>query len=104
MNTRAFIQNLLAEHTGNEENFNEKGYPKYPPSEDIFRKSQFEKESNMDTFSSPVDPYGNVSFGFNDPEDRNTGNSDINLFIPSSQMEDRQEAVRSEFKKNNPDG
>jgi hypothetical protein len=103
MNTKPIIQNLLAERTENKENFNAKGYPKNPSMEDIFRKTQYESNFSNDNFAAPVDPFGNISFGFNDLEDNNTETSGLNVFNETKKMDDRREAVRKEYKMNNPD-
>lgn len=103
MNKKPVIQNLTAECSGNEKKIKAKGAPKNPSIEDIFRKTEYEKNLDNDNSTAPVEPACDTSFGFTDLKANNCGTSGLIVFVETNEMDDRRKAVRKEYKMNNPD-
>jgi hypothetical protein len=103
MKTIPVNQILIPAQTDNNEKFDAKGYPKYPPTEDIFRKFQDDEEPNPEDFSKPIDTM-NDTIGKNNREDIKNDITGLETTISCCGLNDKQEAVRSEYEKNNPEG
>jgi len=81
----------------NKEN-NFPGYPVYPDSEDIYKKFQEEEEINPEDTSKTKDPNSTNIIRKNDLDDEQ---SDTDLDIPGSELDDQQEVIGSEDEENN---
>jgi hypothetical protein len=84
--------------TDNHEENNLPGYPIYPDSEDIYRKFQEEEEINPEDTSKTKDPNSTNAIRKNDLNDEQ---SDTDLDIPGSELDDQQEVIGSEDEENN---
>ncbi|NOU48053.1 MAG: hypothetical protein HOO86_13470 [Bacteroidales bacterium] len=103
MKTNADNQSLIPERTANNEKFDTKGHPKNPPSEDIFRKFQDNREANPEDFSKPIHSKSDT-IGKNNREDIKNDITGLETTLPCCDFDEEQEAIRSEFVKNNPTG
>ena len=74
------------------------GYPVYPDSEDIYKKFQEEEEINPEDTSKTKDPNSTNIIRKNDLDEEQ---SDTDLDIPGSELDDEQEEIGSEDEENN---
>jgi hypothetical protein len=87
MKTKAFTQNQLVAHTGNEENPDVNRNPEYPPGEFVSKEAIQIDDFIGGGLSSPFDLFENVTVGSNSIEDRNRGVTNFNLPLPDSNPE-----------------
>jgi len=74
------------------------GYPLYPDSEDIYKKFQEEEEINPEDTSKTKDPNSTNIIRKNDLDEEQ---SDTDLDIPGSELDDQLEEIGSEDEENN---
>src|SRR5665647_2309222 len=84
--------------TGNKEGKGLPGYPIYPGDEDIYKKFQEEEEINPEDTSKTKDPNSTNAIRKNDLDDEQSEND---LDIPGSELDDQQEDIGSEDEENN---
>jgi hypothetical protein len=84
--------------TDNHEENNLPGYPIYPDSEDIYKKFLEEEEINPEDTSTTKVPNSTNIIRKNDLDDEQ---SDTDLDIPGSELDDQQEVIGSEDEENN---
>jgi hypothetical protein len=75
------------------------GYPLYPASEDIYRKSKKEMDINPSDLSKKKSP--NVEKGYSNEKGFEDDMSGDDLDVPGSELDDQQESVGSEDEENN---
>ena len=79
---------------------NADGYPLYPESEDIYSKSQEEKDLNPEDISQVKESKEHGKAGKRNEKDFNEDVSGSDLDIPGSELDDNQENVGSEDEEN----
>ncbi len=84
--------------TDNKEENSLPGYPVYPENEDIYEKFLEEKEINPEDPSKTKDPNSTNKIRKNDLDD---DQSEEDLDIPGSELDDHQEDIGSEDEENN---
>ena len=84
--------------TDSEKENNFPGYPVYPDSEDIYRNFLEEEEINPEDTSKLKDPNSNNAIRKSDLEDEQ---SEQDLDIPGSELDDLQEDIGNEDEENN---
>ncbi len=90
--------NLSDNQTDNKEENILPGYPIYPDSEDIYKQFLEEEEINPEDTSKTKDPNSTNIIRKNDLDDEQ---SDTDLDIPGSELDDQQEEIGSEDEENN---
>ena len=90
--------NLSDNQTENKEEISLPGYPVYPDSEDIYNKFREEEEMNPEDPSKTKDPNSTNIIRKNDLDEEQ---SDTDLDIPGSELDDQQEEIGSEDEENN---
>lgn len=90
--------NLPDNQTENEEENSLPGYPVNPDNEDIYRNFLEEKEINPEDISKTKDPNSTNALRRNELDDEQ---SEEDLDIPGSELDDRQEIIGSEDEENN---
>jgi hypothetical protein len=77
------------------------GYPLYPASEDIYNKSQEEKDIDPEDISGTKESNKADKVGMSNEKGFNNYISDSDIDIPGSELDDVQEMVGSEDEENN---
>jgi hypothetical protein len=90
--------NLSDNQTDNKEENILPGYPVYPDSEDIYKKFLEEEEINPEDTSKTKDPNSTNIIRKNDLDEEQ---SDTDLDIPGSELDDQLEEIGSEDEENN---
>lgn len=90
--------NLSDNQTDNMEKNSLPGYPAYPENEDIYRKFLEEEEINPEDTSEIKDPNSTNTIRKNDLDEEQ---SEKDLDIPGSELDDHQEDIGSEDEENN---
>lgn len=90
--------NVSDNQTDNHEENNLPGYPVYPDSEDIYKNFLQEEEINPEDISKTKVPNSNNIIRKNDLDDEQ---SEQDLDIPGSELDDLQENIGSEDEENN---
>ena len=80
-------------------NTNLPGYPLYPPSEDIYKRSKEEQDINPEDITKNKTP--NEKPGTRNEKDFKDDRTGDDLDIPGSELDDEQEKVGSEDEENN---
>ena len=93
--------NLAGRQEGNEEKNTLPGYPIYPASEDIYSKSEEEKDIDPEDISKIKDLNENDKDGSSREKDFNDDISGRDLDIPGSELDDKLEDIGSEDEENN---
>jgi len=84
-----------------EELVDPKGYPLYPPSEDVFNKNIIEKDIDPEDISKTKAPNESSKTGINNEKDFTNYKSGNDLDIPGSELDDDKEKIGSEDEENN---
>jgi hypothetical protein len=90
--------NLPGNQTENKEENSLPGYPVYPDNEDIYKKFQEEEEINPEDTSTTKDPNSTNTIRRNVLDEEQ---SEDDLDIPGSELDDQQERIGSEDEENN---
>jgi hypothetical protein len=90
--------NLSDNQTDNKKENSLPGYPIYPDSEDIYRKFQEEEEINPEDTSKTKVPNSTNEIRKNELDEEQSEND---LDIPGSELDDQQEEIGSEDEENN---
>lgn len=98
MKGRSDKLNLSDNQTDNKEENSLPGYPIYPDSEDIYRNFLEEEEINPEDTSKTKDPNSTNTIRRKDLDDEQ---SEKDLDIPGSDLDDHQEDIGSEDEENN---
>jgi len=93
--------NLSARQSGNKAKNNSKGYPLYPKSEDIYNNDQDDSDIDPEDISKTNDTTGAEEVLSIDETDDISAESNSDLDVPGSELDDDQEAVGSEDEENN---
>jgi hypothetical protein len=101
MKEKDINKNLPVQQDGNENKKSIQGYPVYPASEDIFSKGEEDKEINPEEISNTDESIeAEEVFAVND-HDINSDESNNDLDVPGSELDDEQEDIGSEDEENN---
>ena len=84
---------------GNDENNNLKGYPIYPPSEDIYSKYQEERDIDPEDITKTKEV--NEKAGAKNEKDFIDDVTGSDLDVPGSELDDEQENIGIEDEENN---
>lgn len=90
--------NLSDNQTDNKEENNVPGYPVYPDNEDIYRNFREEEEINPEDTTKMKVPNNTNAIRKNDLDDEQ---SEKDLDIPGTELDDHQEDIGSEDEENN---
>jgi hypothetical protein len=93
--------NLPNQQAGNKEKNNLRGYPLYPPSEDIYSRYHEEENINPEDISKSKESNETDEAGISNEKDFNDDVSGSDLDVPGSELDDKQEIVGSEDEENN---
>jgi len=93
--------NLSARQSGNKAKNNFKGYPLYPKSEDIYNNDQDDSDIDPENISKSKELNGGEDVLSIDEEDDISDESNSDLDVPGSELDDDQEAIGSEDEENN---
>ena len=93
--------NHAEQHPGGDEPQNIKGYPLYPPGEDIYSKSQKVADIDPEDISRIKDLDESEEVGRRKETDIHHHPSGSDLDIPGSELDDEQEKIGNEDEENN---
>jgi hypothetical protein len=93
--------NLSARQSGNKAKNNSKGYPLYPKSEDIYNNDHDDSDIDPEDISKTKESTGAEDVLSIDDRDDISDESNSDLDVPGSELDDDQEAIGSEDEENN---
>ena len=93
--------NLSARQSGNEAKNISRGYPFYPESEDIYNKGQDDSDIDPEDISKSEESTDSEEVLAIDETDDISDESNSDLDVPGSELDDNQEEVGSEDEENN---